>query len=182
VSVPFQVQCVLDLHFGLYERAALAFLMYYLLDCLDGNMARRYDMVTQFGDYFDHIRDWIGGACVVSMIVWRWWILSPPFSLVTLPVLVISTIISLMMVLHMACQEAYHAQRCQIDSRERFQTTDGTKSSSSGLSCSSSGTESLGWIRVLWDSLLWDRNNCLAFCGSHTDVENSFLDMWVAWV
>jgi phosphatidylglycerophosphate synthase len=34
--------------------AALA----YLFDCLDGHFARRYDMCTTFGDYYDHLSDW----------------------------------------------------------------------------------------------------------------------------
>ena len=35
--------------------------MFYLdsFDVLDGNYARNYKMVTQFGDYFDHIKDLI---------------------------------------------------------------------------------------------------------------------------
>lgn len=31
----------------------------YFFDCLDGHFARRYDMCTKFGDYYDHISDWI---------------------------------------------------------------------------------------------------------------------------
>jgi len=31
----------------------------YFSDCLDGYYARSYDMVTDFGDWFDHASDWI---------------------------------------------------------------------------------------------------------------------------
>lgn len=34
-------------------------LLAYFLDCLDGHYARKYDMCTLFGDYYDHITDWI---------------------------------------------------------------------------------------------------------------------------
>ncbi len=34
----------------------LLFLSYYF-DCADGNFARRYDMVTTFGDWYDHLTD-----------------------------------------------------------------------------------------------------------------------------
>ena len=34
----------------------LYFISYYF-DCLDGYYARKYDMVTKFGDYYDHISD-----------------------------------------------------------------------------------------------------------------------------
>ena len=31
----------------------------YFLDCLDGHFARKFDMCTVFGDYYDHITDWL---------------------------------------------------------------------------------------------------------------------------
>jgi phosphatidylglycerophosphate synthase len=31
----------------------------YFLDCLDGHFARKYDMCSVFGDYYDHITDWL---------------------------------------------------------------------------------------------------------------------------
>jgi len=31
----------------------------YFLDCLDGHYARKYNMCTIFGDFYDHITDWI---------------------------------------------------------------------------------------------------------------------------
>jgi len=31
----------------------------YFFDCLDGHFARRYDMCTKFGDYYDHLTDWL---------------------------------------------------------------------------------------------------------------------------
>lgn len=33
-------------------------LLSYFFDCLDGHYARRYDMCTKFGDYYDHLSDW----------------------------------------------------------------------------------------------------------------------------
>ena len=33
------------------------FLVSYLLDCVDGYMARRYNQETVFGDYYDHVSD-----------------------------------------------------------------------------------------------------------------------------
>lgn len=33
------------------------FLLFYILDCLDGFYARKYDMVTRFGDLYDHTKD-----------------------------------------------------------------------------------------------------------------------------
>lgn len=34
-------------------------LLAYFFDCLDGHMARKYDMCSKFGDYYDHLSDWL---------------------------------------------------------------------------------------------------------------------------
>jgi phosphatidylglycerophosphate synthase len=40
-----------------YKLAALFFLISYIFDVFDGNFARKYNMVTVFGDWFDHVKD-----------------------------------------------------------------------------------------------------------------------------
>lgn len=40
-----------------YILAGILYLFGYYFDCADGNFARMYDMVTVFGDYFDHFSD-----------------------------------------------------------------------------------------------------------------------------
>jgi phosphatidylglycerophosphate synthase len=42
------------------------YFMYILLDYSDGYFARKYDMVTDFGDYYDHIRD---GVFIITLII-----------------------------------------------------------------------------------------------------------------
>jgi phosphatidylglycerophosphate synthase len=37
--------------------ASLCFLISYYFDCVDGYFARKYKMVSKFGDYYDHISD-----------------------------------------------------------------------------------------------------------------------------
>lgn len=51
----------------------------YFLDVLDGDYARRYDMVTEFGDMFDHINDAGRSVAMVAVLlaryrlpVWAW--------------------------------------------------------------------------------------------------------------
>ena len=41
------------------KEAALFFALNYIFDCMDGHMARRFDMETNFGDWYDHITDWL---------------------------------------------------------------------------------------------------------------------------
>ena len=46
--------------------AAIAWILSYYFDCVDGKLARKYDMVTKFGDYYDHICDAIK-SCLTQL-------------------------------------------------------------------------------------------------------------------
>jgi hypothetical protein len=50
--------------------AAIAFLLAYVLDCLDGYVARKYGLVTVFGDYYDHFSD-LAKVFIVFFVLWR---------------------------------------------------------------------------------------------------------------
>ena len=39
--------------------AGVCWFINYFFDCVDGNFARRYNMTSEFGDWYDHISDWI---------------------------------------------------------------------------------------------------------------------------
>ena len=41
-------------------QAAIFWYLQYFFDCLDGYIARKYNMETEFGDYYDHITDVLG--------------------------------------------------------------------------------------------------------------------------
>lgn len=53
-----------------YWQSAIFFLVSYVFDCLDGNYARRYNMVTKFGDYYDHVKD-IVVAGLLGFMIWK---------------------------------------------------------------------------------------------------------------
>ena len=40
-----------------FTEAGLLSIISYYLDCVDGKLARKYNMVTVFGDYYDHFSD-----------------------------------------------------------------------------------------------------------------------------
>ena len=40
-----------------YKSGAVLYLIAYIFDCADGNYARKYNMVTSFGDKYDHYSD-----------------------------------------------------------------------------------------------------------------------------
>jgi len=45
------------------------FILSYFFDCLDGTMARKYNQETVFGDFYDHITDWISAVFLFYIVI-----------------------------------------------------------------------------------------------------------------
>lgn len=50
------------------EIAAFFYILAYFFDCMDGLYARKYKMTSKYGDYYEHIVDWIRNVAVLLMI------------------------------------------------------------------------------------------------------------------
>ena len=50
--------------------AAIFYIISYFFDCMDGCYARKYKMTSKFGDYYEHIVDWIRNLAVLLMIIY----------------------------------------------------------------------------------------------------------------
>ncbi len=48
-----------------FTESGLLYLLSYYFDCVDGKLARKYNMVTKFGDYYDHFSDIIKVILIV---------------------------------------------------------------------------------------------------------------------
>lgn len=57
------------IYFKYYKLGAIIYIISYFFDCLDGHYARKYNMVTEFGDYYDHISDVIKWLLKLSVIL-----------------------------------------------------------------------------------------------------------------
>jgi phosphatidylglycerophosphate synthase len=84
-----------------YYLAAFFLIISYFFDCLDGHLARSYNMVTVFGDYYDHISDVLK---VISVLIVLYFIDSTKFFKI-LPVIIFISILSM---IHLGCQELYY--------------------------------------------------------------------------
>lgn len=76
----------------------------YFLDCLDGHYARKYDMVTKTGDYYDHFKDVL---CYILLFVvaWKKYPDIPAW-------LVLSLLCAFFLTFaHMGCQQHYYTSR-----------------------------------------------------------------------
>lgn len=83
-----------------YLIAGILYLVGYYFDCADGNFARTYDMVTVFGDWFDHISD----SFKVIILVYLFY-LKLGFSKKLFMVLGVITFFFLTLSIHMGCQQ-----------------------------------------------------------------------------
>ena len=57
LSVIFSVASIYYLYIHSFITSIFLYIISYLFDCLDGYVARKYNMVTKFGDLYDHISD-----------------------------------------------------------------------------------------------------------------------------
>lgn len=53
---------------GMYTVSGITSFIGYFFDCLDGHFARKYDMVTEFGDMYDHVSDMGKLALNIGMV------------------------------------------------------------------------------------------------------------------
>ena len=84
-----------------YILASILYFVSYCFDVFDGNYARTYNMVTEFGDSFDHIKDLLINIIFFSVF----------FKYTTLKnykiYILISIILFILMSVHLGCQEQY---------------------------------------------------------------------------
>jgi len=92
-----------SLHKRHYERAAVLTLLAYFLDCADGYVARKYNQVTVFGDWFDHTSD----VVKVGVLLWVMYKVDKNKFYRVLPVI---TIFAAMQAIHFGCQERVYAK------------------------------------------------------------------------
>ena len=87
-----------------YAISAILFFISYIFDCFDGFYARKYNMISNFGDLFDHFRDLTINSVVYFLLFKKYWKLNTMQRY--LPFIVI--IIFVAMQIHIGCQEVYY--------------------------------------------------------------------------
>jgi len=84
-----------------YWWAAFFLIISYYFDCLDGHIARSYNMTTVFGDYYDHISDVSKTIAVLISL----YIINPTKFYNIIPFVIVFTIFGM---IHIGCQEVYY--------------------------------------------------------------------------
>jgi len=90
--------CVICVIRGWYIIAALLWMFYYFLDCLDGFFARTNNMYTKFGDLYDHIVDLVGFVTIFILIYFKYKVENRTLFIT------ISIIMILFLLIHTGCE------------------------------------------------------------------------------
>ena len=98
LSLFFGILTAYFIYKGYKELAVLAFFMSYYYDCMDGNYARKHNMVTDFGDRYDHFSDWFKSGLILFALYKR-----NPEKIGN--VIVVLGIFSILSFIHLGCQE-----------------------------------------------------------------------------
>ena len=87
----------------LYKKKILLFVMLYIisyaLDCMDGYMARKYNMQSKFGDYLDHITDLIVLVIISLILIYKYKLIKHKF------IIIIAILFIFIEHVHIGCKE-----------------------------------------------------------------------------
>jgi phosphatidylglycerophosphate synthase len=84
-----------------YILSSIIYFISYCFDVFDGNYARTYNMVTEFGDLFDHVKD-----IAINVIFFIFFIKFTTLQNYKIYIL-ITAILLILMCVHLGCQEQY---------------------------------------------------------------------------
>lgn len=84
-----------------YKLSAIFFLLSYFFDCVDGNFARKYNMITDFGDYYDHIVDVLKSVIMYTLIFYTLYINGQ------IIIIIILILLLAFQLIYFGCQEKY---------------------------------------------------------------------------
>ena len=88
--------------------AAMLWIFSYYFDCVDGKLARQYNMVTKFGDYYDHVCDILKyiAVCYALFRINRYTIRKHQW-----PFIIIIGILTFLSGVHMGYQESVYNKK-----------------------------------------------------------------------
>ena len=103
-SIIFGVFAAHQIAIGRYNIAALLMLISYYFDCVDGKLARQYNMVTSFGDLYDHTGDIIK----IILILYALFAINQKTSKKQWLYIALFSLLALIQCIHLGYQEAVY--------------------------------------------------------------------------
>lgn len=103
---------LVSLYFLWYSQIEYFIIFYsmgYIFDCIDGHMARKYNIVTKFGDLYDHLTDYIIGIGIVYILIVKY------SDKITINHIIGILILILLMQRHIGCQQKFYTENRKTD-------------------------------------------------------------------
>ena len=116
-----------------YTLATYMMIISYFFDCMDGNFARTYKMQSKFGDYYDHIKDYI----VIFVFLYFLYHNNTVSKKYKLNGFIIGLLIVVCVMIYVGCQEKYLAKlkkNTHIETSEILNTFSGMCENTNNLS------------------------------------------------
>ena len=89
--------------------AAISLIISYYLDCVDGKLARKYDMITKFGDLYDHFGDFLK----ILIIMYSLFKTSKNLTITKVICFNIILLLGILQCVHMGYQECVYNKSCE---------------------------------------------------------------------
>lgn len=105
LSLIFGLLCIYAFKSQYFIIASILYFISYVYDVLDGNYARKYKMVTKFGDLYDHIKDI--SVNILLLFVFYKYMTFKQHKRLCLILLIITIILFTTFNIHLGCRELY---------------------------------------------------------------------------
>lgn len=115
ISLLLAIFSIILFYYDYYILSAIVFFISYIFDCCDGHYARKYNMVTKFGCYYDHMSDTLKYILFGIVMFYK----SKTRFFIILPIFLALFCLSL---IHTGCMEIYTDQSIQSQSLYYFQS------------------------------------------------------------
>jgi phosphatidylglycerophosphate synthase len=90
-----------------YTFSSLFYFISYFFDVMDGYFARLYNMKSKFGSYYDTLSDCVVGFLILYLFLTNKHILNFKYINTKVVIIIIYTILFILALYHMSCQETY---------------------------------------------------------------------------
>jgi phosphatidylglycerophosphate synthase len=114
ISLILGLGCCYSFYNKFYKFSALLYFVSYIFDVLDGNYARTYQIVSKFGDYYDHYKDLLVNILLLGTVITYHTYSSRSLIIV----LGVTLILFMTLYLHLGCQEIYVTQKNKMQNSE----------------------------------------------------------------
>ena len=106
-SLIFSLLSAILFFYNYYFLSALCWMIGYFFDSIDGFYARKYHMVSKFGDLYDHMKDFVALVILVCVFFYKWIFEKNKLGLAIIAGIIFILLIFLSMV-RCGCTEKYY--------------------------------------------------------------------------